>query len=69
MAQSPEVKLKKFVVIPRDAFDLLSRREATYDEAVERAESDCSETGMAHYVVELRAVAARADRPVKVRKL
>lgn len=63
------VKLKKFVVIPRDALDLLERREATLREATDRAETDCAETGMAHYVVELKAVAARADRPVKVRKL
>jgi hypothetical protein len=63
------VKTKKFVVIPRDAFDLLMRRDATLQEATERATTDCTETGMTHYVVELRAVAARADRPVKVTKL
>lgn len=63
------VKLKKFLVIPRDALDMLERREATLQEATDRAEAECSESGMAHYVVELKAVAARADRPVKVRKL
>lgn len=64
-----DVKPKKFVVIPRDAFEMLLRREATLQEATERATTDCAETGMAHYVVELKAVASRADRPVKVRKL
>lgn len=64
-----DVKRKKFVVIPRDALDLLERREGTLEEATERAQNDCAETGMAHYVVELKAVAARADRPVKVSKL
>lgn len=63
------VKHKKFVVIPRDAFEVLMRRETTLQEALDRASTDCTETGMAHYVVELRAVAARADRPVKVTKL
>lgn len=63
------VKLKKFVVIPRDAFDMLERRAVTLQEATDRALNDCAETGMAHYVVELKAVASRADRPVKVTKL
>jgi hypothetical protein len=63
------VKEKKFIVIPRDAFDVLTRREATLQEATERASIDCAESGMQHYVVELKAVASRADRPVKVRKL
>jgi hypothetical protein len=63
------VKEKKFIVIPRDAFELLTRRDATVEEATERASADCADTGMQHYVVELKAVASRADRPVKVRKL
>jgi hypothetical protein len=63
------VDRKKFVVIPRDAFEMLDRRDVTLQEATERAMSDCAESGMAHYVVELKAVAARADRPVKVTKL
>lgn len=63
------VKPKKYLVVPRDALELLDRREATLEEATERATNECNETGMAHYVVELRAVAARADRPVKVTKL
>lgn len=63
------LKAKKFVVIPRDAFDMLDRREAELADAIERASTACTETGMAHYVVEIRAVAARADRPVKVTKL
>lgn len=64
-----DVKGKKFVVIPRDAFELLTRRDVSLQEATERASADCAETGMAYYVVELKAVASRADRPVKVRKL
>lgn len=69
MAESVKVQLKTFVVVPRDALDLLDRRAVSLEEAIERATADCTETGMAHYVVELRAVAARADRPVKITKL
>lgn len=65
----PEVKPKKYLVIPRDALDMLERREATLEAATERASNECAESGMAHYVLEVRAVAARADRPVKVTKL
>lgn len=64
-----KIERKKFVVIPRDAFEMLDRREVSFQEAADRAEAECTETGMAHYVVELKAVAARADRPVKVTKL
>lgn len=63
------IKLKKFVVIPRDAFELLTRRYADIGEANEAAESSCAEYGQTFYVVEMRTVAARADRPVKVSKL
>jgi hypothetical protein len=64
-----EVKLKKFVVIPRDALECLTNRHGTLDEATGDAEARCAETGMTTFVIELKAVAARADRPVKVRKL
>lgn len=64
-----DVKAKKFLVIPRDAFEMLDRRAGDIHEAIERATADCTETGMVHYVVEIKAVAARADRPVKVTKL
>lgn len=67
--KAPEVKLKKYVVIPRDAFELLSRRFVEFDEATEAATEACSEGGQTMYVVEMKAVASRADRPVKVNKL
>lgn len=66
---APEVKLKKFIVIPRDALELLLKRFADFDEATEAATEACSEDGQTVYVLEMKAVAARADRPVKVRKL
>lgn len=64
-----EIKLKKFVVVPRDALDVLMNRYGAIAEAAEAAEQQCAETGMTAYVLEMKAVAARADRPVKVRKL
>jgi adenylate kinase len=60
---------KRFVLIPRDAFELLARRFAEMDEATEAASQSCAEDGQTMYVVEMKAVAARADRPVKVTKL
>ena len=63
------VDTKKFVLIPRDAFELLTRRYAKLLEATEAASDACSEDGQTVYVVEMRVVAARADRPVKVTKL
>lgn len=64
-----EVKPKKFIVVPRDAFEVLHQKHAALDDAVEAAEAFCSESGQTAYVLELKAVAARADRPVKVRRL
>jgi hypothetical protein len=64
-----EVKAKKFVVIPRDAFELLTRRYSTLEEATAEAKESCSESGMQMIVVEMKATAARADRPVTVRRL
>lgn len=63
------IKAKKFVLIPRDAFELLARRFAELPEATEAASQSCAEDGQTVFVVEMRAVAARADRPVKVSKL
>jgi hypothetical protein len=63
------VKEKKFILIPRDAFDLLERRFANVAEATEAASQSCAEDGQTVYVVEMKAVASRADRPVKVTKL
>lgn len=65
----PDVKVKKFLAIPRDAFELLMRRHAELADATEDATNACAESGQAFYVVELRAIASRADRPVKVTKL
>lgn len=64
-----EVKLKKYLCVPRDAFELLPKRYADLDEATEAATDACTENGQTVYVLEMKAVAARADRPVKVRKL
>jgi hypothetical protein len=69
MSDASEITVKKFVVIPRDAMDLLMRRHASLEDAISAGEIDCGETGMTMVVVELRAVIARADRPVKVKKL
>jgi hypothetical protein len=65
----PDVKAKKFLAIPRDAFELLTRRHVELADATEDATNACAESGQAVYVVELRAIASRADRPVKVTKL
>ncbi len=64
-----DIQVKKFVVIPRDAFDLLMNRFVDEKEAEEAASERCADTGMSMYVVEMKSVAARADRPVKVKKL
>lgn len=64
-----EIKAKKFIVIPRDALELMGRRYAELAEATEAASGSCAEDGQSVYVLELRAVASRADRPVKVTKL
>ena len=64
-----DIKVKKFVAIPRDAFELMERRYTTYEDAAQAAADACAESGQAVYVVEMRAVVARADRPVKVTKL
>lgn len=69
MSDTVNVKAKKFLLIPRDALELLERRYAELDEAVDAASGSAAENGQSVYVVELRAVAARADRPVKVTKL
>lgn len=66
---APEVKLKKFLVVPRDALELLERRYADNDDAMTAAEELCSEGGQSVYVLEMKAVASRATPPVKVRKL
>lgn len=66
---APEVKLKKFIVVPRDAMELLTRRYAEIEDAQQAAEDGCAEEGQALYVLEMKLVAARAAPPVKVRKL
>jgi len=69
MNDAVELKLKKFVVVPRDAMNCLTQREATLDQAVATATEACSQDGMTIYIAELKAVVARADKPVKVKKL
>ena len=64
-----KITVKAFVVVPRDAFELLTNRHATLDEAIQSASDLCAESGMAVMVMELKATAARADRPVKVTKV
>lgn len=64
-----EIKAKRFILIPRDALELMTRRFAQIAEATEAASSSCAEDGQTVYVVEMRAIASRADRPVKVTKL
>lgn len=64
-----DIKLKRFVLIPRDALEIMTRRYGALNEAGEAASAACAEDGQTMYVVELRVVAARADRPVKVTKL
>ena len=63
------VKVKKYVLMPRDALELMTRRYVDLAEAIEAASTDCAENGQTVHVVEIRAIAARADRPVKVTKL
>ena len=64
-----EIKAKKFVVVPRDAFECLEDRHAEYDDAVERAKERAGEEGKAFYVLQSQAVVTREAPPVKVRKL
>ena len=64
-----DVKAKKFVLIPRDAFELMTRRYESLAAANDAASQSCGEDGMTVYVVQLCAVASRADRPVKITKL
>jgi len=64
-----QVKAKKFILVPRDVLEVLERRFAELSEATDSASQACAEDGQTVYVIELRAVAARADRPVKVTKL
>lgn len=64
-----QIKPKKFVVIPRDALELMNRRFAELNEATEAASASCAEDGQTVYVVEMRAIASRADRPVKLTKV
>lgn len=64
-----QIKQKKFLVVPRDAFEMLSRRYAKADEAIGEAEHACAEEGQTMYVLEIKAVAARVTPPVTVTKL
>lgn len=59
----------KFIVVPRDACEVLDDRHATLEDAIEKARIACGEGDQAHYVLEMKAVATRAEPPVSVRKL
>jgi hypothetical protein len=61
--------MKRFVVIPRDAYERLGDRHVDYDEAVERAKERTGEESQTFYVLEAKAVVTREAPPVKVRKL
>lgn len=63
------IELKRFILVPRDAMELLARRFTALEDAQEAATESCAADGQAVYVLELRAVASRADRPVKVTTL
>ena len=61
------MNIKRFIVIPGDALNIMTVRFTSQDEAVQAASDMCAETGMAHTVVEMKATASRADRPVTVK--
>ena len=64
-----EIKHKKFIVIPRDAFNVLVDRYAAFADAGEAAKERCADDGQQMYVVELKAIAAKDAPPVHLRKL
>lgn len=64
-----EIKPKRFVVVPRDAYDRLGDRHAEYEDAIEQAKDRAGEEGQAFYVFEAKAIVTREAPPVKVRKL
>lgn len=64
-----DIKPKKFIVVPRDAFEMLSRRFVTFEESTEAGSEAVSEEGMTMYVLEMKAVITREVPPVKVKKL
>lgn len=69
MMADVEIKPKKFLVIPRDFFELLQRRFASQEEAIDSASDTVAEGGQPCYVAELQIAVTQPDRPVKVRKL
>ena len=64
-----DVKMKRFLVVPRDALDKLIDRHVEAAEATEQAKQRCAEEAQAMYVVELRFICTRDTPPVTVRKL
>lgn len=64
-----DIKPKKFLVVPRDALEMLTRRFANVDDATQAATDAVTEEGMTMYVLEMKLVAARETPPVKVRQL
>ena len=66
---SPDVQVKKFIVVPLDALSKLEDRYADSASALERAKERCAEEGRTMYVVEMRLVVTRETPPLTVRKL
>lgn len=63
------IKRKKYVVVPRDALDMLEVRYSALSDAEEAAKEGVLENDMPMYVLEIKAVASRRDPPVTVRKI
>lgn len=62
------LEIKKFIVIPRDAFECLHKRHATEADALEVASDLVSDIGSTHYVLELKAAVCRDVPPVRVKR-
>lgn len=64
-----DIKVKKFLVLPRDAYERLVDRHGSHDDALEQAKLRAGEEGQSFYVLEAKTVVTREAPPVKVRKL
>jgi hypothetical protein len=64
-----DIKPKKFLVVPRDAYERLLDRYAELDDAVDRAKERAGEEEQSFFVIEAKAVVTREAPPVKVKRL
>jgi hypothetical protein len=64
-----EIKPKRFLVIPRDAYERLLDRYVDNESAIERAKERAGEEGQAFYVLQTTTLVTREAPPVKVQKL